>query len=133
MVEFSTVRVVLPVVCSDSGHQTFFLYIGLHHGIVSAAVIMVSDARPYVHYQSREVCRVRQIFAGRVTVVATTYEADDSSERAVEFCNIITESVPPFCDVLVDGGPGLSGEGQADLYHVALSDERPLGWIPFCF
>ena len=24
-------------------HQTFFLYIGLHHGIVSPAVIMVSD------------------------------------------------------------------------------------------
>ena len=133
MVEFSTVRVVLPVVCSDSGHQTFFLYIGLHHGIVSAAVIMVSDARPYVHYQSREVCRDRQIFAGRVSVVATTYEAEDISERSVEFFNITKEPVPPYYGLRGDSGPGLPAKCKADLYHVALSDHRPLGWFPFGF
>ena len=131
MVEFSTVRVVLPVACSDSGHQTFFLYIGLHHGIVSAAVIMVSDARPYVHYQSREVCRVRQIFAGRVTVVATTYEADDISERSVEFFNITKEPVPPYYALRGDSGPGLLAKCKADLYHVALSDDRAFHWEPF--
>ena len=132
MVEFSTVRVVLPVVCSDFV-QTFFLYIGLLQAIVSPGFIMVVDARPYEHYQSREVCRVRQIFAGRVTVVATTYEADDIFERSVEFFNITMEPVPPFYGLRGESGPGLPAKCKADLYHVALSDHRPLGWIPFCF